>query len=138
MRSRLQSIPIYESRLTSVGASHYNLVRLALLRIKNPLRVRLNSLHSLDLLLDDETWIVVDRSISDKPMLAWLDFATETRCSLSAPLPCRINYYHTQSAIIVDKVLEVLSHTLNAKLLRLAENINPHIIPIKKPPSGGS
>lgn len=137
MRSKLLSIPIYETRLTSMDALYFNLVRLALLRISNPLRIQLISLHSLDLTLDDETWIVVDRTSNDKPILAWLDFETRSRTGLCDPVSCRVNYYHTQSLIIVDKVLKVLHYTLNAGLLNLGKNNNPCIIPIKKPPCGG-
>ncbi|MDH5178551.1 MAG: hypothetical protein OEZ39_15850 [Gammaproteobacteria bacterium] len=128
MRSRLRSFPVYETRITSIDSKYYNPVRLALSRLANPLRIKLPSLHTLDVLLDNETWIVVDRSTGDKPMLAWLDFDYASRLSLHKPIICRINHYHTQSAIIVDKVLELLRSTLRSKLQQSRHTTSNRII----------
>lgn len=131
MNSRIHSLPVYETRLTRMEALYFNVVRLALSRLNDPMRIRLTSLHTLDLLLDDDAWIVVDRTSNDKPVLAWLDFETRNRMSLCAAIPCRVNYYHSQSTIIVDKIKETLYYVLNTRLLNLGENGPSKIIPIR-------
>jgi len=102
-----------------MDALHYNAVRISLSRFGNPLSLHLASLPGMDILLDDETWIVTDRSVRDKPLLAWLDFNTSNRESLFATVPCKINLYRPHSSFMIDKVLEQLYFTLNGKLSRL-------------------
>ena len=103
-----------------MDALYYNAVRLALLRINNPLSLHLASLPGMDIVVDDETWIVSDRSVNDKPLLAWLDFNTRDRNSLITTIPCRINLYRPHSTFMIDKVLEQLYFTINSKLSRQA------------------
>ena len=133
MRYRLENIPIYETDSINIDADYYNLVRLSLLRLHNPLRVRLSQLRTIDLLLDDETWIAVDRTQKDKPVIAFLDFATLNRDELTAPVLCTVNYYNAQATIMTDHIFEATSRLLNKKLLQLANESGHEILKIKRP-----
>lgn len=65
-RSRLDEIPILRSAATTVPAVRYNRVRLALRRLENPLRLELPRLRSLDMILEDEAWALVDRGLGPR------------------------------------------------------------------------
>ena len=65
MRSRLNDIPILKSTQYRMEAVYYNRVHLALKRIGNPLRIELINLRGLDIVIEDDAWICVDRAIGD-------------------------------------------------------------------------
>ncbi len=113
-RSRLDDIPALRSVPYAMEARLYNQVRLALRRLDNPLRVLLKGLRSLDFLLEDEAWAVVDRSLNDVPVLAWRDFAR--RQDLHSPIPCRLHYYHAHADVILHKALAALESALAERL----------------------
>lgn len=115
MKSYLDDIPVYESSQTSISAEHFNLVQIALKRLGSPIRLKLPKLRTLDFLIDEETWIIVDRSLNDIPVMAWLDFETKGR-SLHAPLPCQLNTYHAHANIIQPRVIEAMTLLLGEKL----------------------
>jgi len=118
MRSRLEDIPVFSTKSTLVDAACFNRVRLALLRIGNPLRMQLAGLRELDIQLEDDAWICVDRTLNDIPVIAWLDFACHERTALHEPIACTLNMYHAHAGMITDQVLEVMS-------VQLAERLRP-------------
>jgi hypothetical protein len=97
-----------------VAAENFNRVRLALSRLENPLRVALPGLRTLDFMLEDEVWAVVDRDLNDIPVLAWTDF--EHRSALHLPVRCILRYYHAHADVILDKALLRLDEILAARL----------------------
>jgi hypothetical protein len=105
MKSSLTDIPVFESRQTSVPAEVFNIVRIASKRLKVPLHISLPKLRTLELVLDDETWIVVDNNLNDIPVMAWLDFQTKGR-ALHEAVMCRLNLYHIHADLIHDRVME--------------------------------
>ena len=113
-RSRLDDIPALRSVPYAMEARLYNQVRLALRRLDNPLRVLLKGLRSLDFILEDEAWAVVDRSLNDVPVLAWRDFAR--REDLHSPVPCRLHYYHAHADVVLHKALAALEAALAERL----------------------
>lgn len=118
MKSRLDDIPVFERRHCELGAEHYNLVQVALKRLGAPLRLELPKLRTLDLTLERDAWVVVDRSLNDIPILAWVDFETHGRSDLSQPVRCEQRTYHTHALVIVDKVLEAMHLLLGEHLSR--------------------
>ena len=120
MKSYLTDIPVYETLKTAVSAEHFNLVQIALKRLGSPIRLELPRLRTLDFLLDQETWIIVVRSLNDIPVMAWLDFETKDR-GLHEPLNCTLNLYHAHANIIHTRVIEAMTlllgeqHTDNEK-----------------------
>jgi len=121
MKSYLADIPVYERLQTTVSAEHFNLVKIALKRLGSPIRLELPKLRTLDFLLDEETWIIVDRSLNDIPVMAWLDFETKNR-SLHEPLNCTLNLYHAHANIIKPRVIEAMTLLLGEQLAGLEKN----------------
>lgn len=115
MKSYLDDIPVYESIQSSVSAEHFNLVQIALKRLGNPIRLELPKMRTLDFLLDEETWIIIDRSLNDIPVMAWLDFKAKDR-GLHEPLNCTLNLYHAHANIIHPRVIEAMTLLLGEQL----------------------
>ena len=105
MKTSLTDIPIYESCQTTIPAEIFNLTRIALKRLNPSLHINLPKLRSLELIIDEETWIVVDSRLNDIPVMAWLDFQTRDR-ALHEAVTCQLNLYHVHAKLIHDRVLE--------------------------------
>jgi hypothetical protein len=131
MKSYLDDIPVYSSSESSVSAEHYNLAQIALKRLGSPIRLELPKLRTLDFLLDEETWIIVDRSLNDIPVMAWLDFETKDR-SLHAPLACTLNTYHAHANIIQPRVIEAMTLLLGEKLAELENDSGSSVSQLPK------
>jgi hypothetical protein len=116
MKTRLLQIPRYSSSEYELPAGLFNRVRLALLRLENPIRFSIPNLRHLDLYLDDEVWAVLDESLNDVPIMAWLDFRVEGRSSLHRPIPCTLYTYHCHAEVIEHHVLESLHDVLELRL----------------------
>jgi hypothetical protein len=119
MRIDLADLPRYSSADQEMDAALYNRVRIALRRLGNPLRFPLPLLRHLDMILDEETWIVVDASLNDMPVMAWLEFHAEHREALHTPIPCRLYTYHCHADVIRPQVLETVAD-------ELARRLEPH------------
>ena len=116
MYNRHNDVPVYESRHSEVDAHCYNQVRLALTRLQPELRLSLPGLKHLDLILQQDAWIVVDRVLNDVPIIAWSDFDTKHRTGLHMPVNCRLRFYHAYGGIIVQKALIVMQEILQERL----------------------
>ena len=103
MKTRLNEVPSLREVPAVVQPSHYNTVRLALIRLGKPLRIELEGLRHLDMLLDDEAWVCVDRMLNDLPVVAWTDFQNDSRSSLNEPAKCQLRLFHAHAG--VDKVV---------------------------------
>jgi len=100
---------------TAVDAKYFNRVRIALKRLENPIRYAVPGLRSLDLLVGDEVWVCVDRSLNDLPVVAWTDFDVN-RGSLHEPVPCKVRYYHAYAAAVMRRSLDALEEYLDERL----------------------
>jgi len=118
MKSYLTDIPVYKTLKTAVSAEHFNLVQIALKRLDSPIRLELPKLRTLDFMLDQETWIIVDRSLNDIPVMAWLDFEKKDR-GLHEPLNCTLNLYHAHANIIHPRVIEAMTLLLGERLANI-------------------
>ena len=116
-RSRLDELPILKSRPASVDAERYNRVRLALHRLENPLRIELPELRSLDFILEDDMWAIVDRDFNDIAVVAWTDF--EHRSSLHQPVHCTMRYYHAHADAVIETALQKIDEILGVRLLTI-------------------
>ena len=125
MKSRLSDVPILKSTPTFIEAMYYNRVRIGLSRIDNPLRIELINLRGLDIVIDDEAWVCVDRTLNDLPIFAWTDFEYSARKSLFEPIACRLRFYHNHADLICGTVLDLINRNLDARLSRLQEKNKP-------------
>ena len=115
-RSRLNDLPTLKTRPTTVTADSYNRVRLALRRLENPLRIELPKLRSLDFVLEDEMWAIIDRDLNDIPIVAWTDF--EHRTALHEPVHCTLRYYHAHADVVMGKALRQLDEVLTTRMMK--------------------
>jgi len=113
-RSRINDLPILSSRTTTVSAERYNEIRLALRRLENPLRIQLPKLRTLDFILEDELWAIVDRDLNDMPVAVWTDF--EHRSTLHQPVSCTLRHYHAHADVVIDKAWDILDEILKERL----------------------
>lgn len=114
--TRHQEVPVYEHRATSVEANCFNRVALELKRGGQELRLPLPSLHNLDLILQPDAWIVVDRGLNDVPLFAWTDFRVDPEHRLHRPVPCRLRLFHAQAGLLLRRVLDELARQCDARV----------------------
>ena len=112
MYTRHDEVPVFEYRSCQMDAAIYNHVQLALKRIGEALRLSIPGLKTLELILQDDAWIVVDRAFNDVPIVAWADFDTHARCALHEPVPCRIRLFHANGGMVLKRVLEAMDAQL--------------------------
>jgi hypothetical protein len=118
MELRIDNIPTLHTEITRIDAQLYNRIRLGLLRTALPLRLPLTGLRGMDIMLDHNTWICIDRTFYDLPVLAWSDFQPGDRRSLQDPVRCQLHYYHVHADFIVDTVLRAVATALRARAAR--------------------
>lgn len=116
MRSRIDEVPALWVMRGSVEAADYNRIRLALLRLGEPLRLPMRHLRGLDVVLGKEAWVCVDRTLDDLPVIAWTRFAVAGRNDLQAPVECELRYYHAQAGMILAQVREEVTVQLTERL----------------------
>jgi len=109
MKSILDNLPCYSRYRAKIEAPVYNRIKLAQIRggkgKLHTLRFQLKELRHLDLIIDDETWICVDRDQNDIPIIAWLNFQTQHRQELHKPIDCEVYSYHAYADMIEQRVL---------------------------------
>lgn len=133
MKARLDQLPVYERSYIQVSANLYNLAKIALKRLGNPLRFELPRLRTLDFVLEEDAWIVVDRSLNDIPIIAWLNFSTQHRSNLHEPIACERRSYHAHADLITDKSIEAMQLILGEQLGRLEPDSILPVTQIKRP-----
>ncbi len=112
----LEDIPVIKISPVSIAAKNYNRIRLAILRLDNPLRIPLPGLRGMDLIADKEAWVCVDRTLYDLPVLAWTAFEHQNRSTLHLPVSCQLNYYHIHANVIAETVLTTTDRVLQERL----------------------
>ncbi len=107
MYTRHLEVPILDAYPTRVEAAVYNRVRLALHRAGGQsLRAPVPGLKHLDVIVQPEAWIVVDRAFGDVPVAAWTAFEDTGRDALHTDVSCRLQT-HNQYAGMVLKAVKV-------------------------------
>lgn len=112
MMWRLKDLPAFSSAPTTVDASHFNLIRRAVMKSREPIRITLNNMPHVDMIIDEDSWVCVDRSNNDLPIVAWLEFETENRSALHTPIRCSKNYYHFAAGKVAADALEIAANYL--------------------------
>lgn len=99
-----------------IAAEDYNRVRLALMRINNPLQLELTAMKCLEIILNDQYWLCTDSCMGNRPILAWTAFEVSGRSDLSASVACELRLYHTHGGLVMGEVLENLGKLLQQQL----------------------
>jgi hypothetical protein len=116
MNSTFNGIPVLKAIPTYIEAAYYNRVRIALNRVNNPLRLALSNLQGLDIVLQDDIWLCVDRSMNDLPILAWTDFNTRSRNSILESVPCQLRFFHSHADLVCGSVLGMAERQIEEQL----------------------
>jgi hypothetical protein len=132
MYTRLDEIPVFEYRDGEIPAIYFNHVQVALKRLGDSICMDIPKLKHLDLILQKDAWIIVDRVQNDIPVAAWTDFETEHRNSLHAPIKCRIRLYHANAPMILDRTLEAMELILGEELANQTPEDKSDVLPFNK------
>ena len=115
-----------------VDARYWNAAQTALKRLEEPIRFKVPTLNHLDLIVQKDAWIVVDRVLHDIPVVAWTDFQTEGRDSLHEPIPCEIRIYHFAARMILNTTLDAMEVILGQYLTERDNGKVTTVLPFKK------
>jgi hypothetical protein len=110
----LRDIPAMRSIPCTLDAALYNHVRLALLRIGNPLELELGSI-AIDVMLENACWIGYYSYQTSLPLIAWNDFE-QNRSALDAPVRCTMHLYHQHSWLQMPNILAAMDEELRMRL----------------------
>jgi hypothetical protein len=112
--NRVRDVPAIRSMPYTLDAALYNHVRLALLRIGNPLEVELEKL-GIDMVLEKTCWIGYHCQQLSLPLIGWDEFDTR-RSALNTPVACIMHLYHQHSWLQMPKILLALDKELQLRL----------------------
>ncbi|MDH5228962.1 MAG: hypothetical protein OEZ58_12625 [Gammaproteobacteria bacterium] len=116
MHKLLEGLPRYSSEDSEIEAALFNEVKLAMLRLEDRYQFQLPGLRTLEMIIDKDSWICIDRSLNNMPVFAWTEFQTQNRTSLHEPIACKLFYYHQHAERIVDKVKQEIHNLFDKKL----------------------
>ncbi len=132
MYTRHNEVQQLRSENTEVQAIYYNHVQTALKRLDNQIRFKIPTLKHLDLILQNDAWVVVDTVLNDMPIIAWSDFNIEHRETLHQPVKCEIRFYHFAADKIMDKTLEAMELVLGEKMADDLPDEVSHVLDFKR------
>ncbi len=116
MYTRHEEVPVFEYRDGVIDALYYNTVQTAFKRLGKEIRLNIPQMKTLDLILQRDAWIVVDRALGDVPIIAWVNFDTERRVALHTPIHCQLRLFHAHGGVIIKRVLEAMELFLGERL----------------------
>lgn len=116
MYIRHREIPALSTWPDAIAAAHYNIVHRALKRAPGAIRLVLPGLKTLDLILQDDAWIIVDRAFNDVPVAAWMDFKVDSDRAIHDPVPCELRYFHGHAGMVTKQVLDIMDERLTELL----------------------
>ena len=114
--TRHNEVLILDSKPGDVEARYFNIVHTAMKRISKHWRTRIPGLNHLDLILQDDAWIIVDRVLNDMPVAAWTNFETGGRDNLNEPIPCEIRIYHFAARAVLQTTLDKMEQIVRDSL----------------------
>jgi len=132
MYSRLENMPVYESYPTEVNAVHFNHVQHAINKLGDSIRLSIPRMIHLDLILEKQAWIIVDRVLNDVPIAAWTDFQTAHRDNIHQPIKCTQKLYHVHAHLVLDRSLEAMELILGELLPEGDIGSPATVLPINK------
>lgn len=99
-----------------IEAACYNRVRLALLRLGNPLQVALKQHRGLQVIVHDDNWLVIDSFADDQWVMAWREFKIHARDNLHESIACKLWLYHHCAGLIMRSALDDLHQVIQQRL----------------------
>jgi len=138
MYTRHDEVQEIGSRAGKVDAIYYNHVQTALKRLRDnqqadtQIRLAIPELKHLDLILQKDAWIIVDRVLNDFPIAAWTHFQTDHRDSLHEPILCEIHLFHYAASMILKRTLEAMEVLLGEALKEQLSEQKSGVLPFRK------
>lgn len=130
--TRHNEVPVLHTREGKMEAMYYNHVQTALKKLGPQIRLRIPTLKHLELVIQQDAWIVVDLALSEFPILCWTHFETNHRENLHEPITCEVRYFHYGASMIYNKTIEGMELMLGELLQDdLPDNLSD-ILPFKK------
>ena len=129
--NRHNEVPAYATYDSEIPANYYNHVQIALKRLEETIRLSIPKLWHLDLILQKDAWIIVDRSLNDLPIAAWTDFEVKDRENIHEPIHCQIRTFHAYARAMLNRTLEAMEMLLGEKLNEAIEDKESNIIEFK-------
>lgn len=130
--TRHNEVLILDRRPGNVDAHYFNQAQTALKRIGQQMRFKIPTLNHLDLIVQDDAWIIVDRVLNDVPVVAWTDFHTDGRDSLHEPVACEIRLYHFAARMVLKTTLDAMEDILGQSLTEKYNDKPEKVLPFKK------
>lgn len=130
--TRQNEVLILSSRRGNVDAHFFNQAQTALKRIGQQIRFKIPTLNHLDLIVQEDAWIVVDRVLNDIPIVAWADFQIEGRDNLHQPISCEVRLYHFAARMILKTTLDAMEDILGQSLAEQDSDKTEKVLPFKK------
>jgi len=109
---RLIDLPVYSATPTAITAEQFNLIRRAVINSSQPIRIPLNNLTHVDIIIDKDSWVCVDNSNNDSPIVAWVNFESQHRDAIHTPIGCTKNYYHFAAGKVSATALQTATNYL--------------------------
>ncbi|HEY9164279.1 MAG TPA: hypothetical protein VIN57_06680 [Magnetovibrio sp.] len=116
MYTRHNEVPTLSTWPDKIAAAHYNVVHRALIHRPQGIRLSLPGLKTLELILQQDAWIIVDRAFNDIPVAAWTNIVADRNRALSDPVSCELRFFHGHAAMITKQVLNLMDQLLSEQL----------------------
>ena len=129
--TRHNEILILDSKPGQVEAHYFNVAQTALKRLGKRWRLRIPKLSHLDLIVQEDAWIVVDRVLNDMPVAAWIGFQTEGRDNLHEPVSCEIRIYHFAARIVLQPTLDAMEEHLRQSLAQQQNKMSGDVMALR-------
>jgi len=130
--TRHNDILILDRRPGSIDAHYFNQAQTALKRIGKQIRFKIPTLNHLDLIVQEDAWIVVDRVLDEVPVVAWTDFQTKDRDNLHEPINCEVRLYHFAARMILKTTLDAMEEILGQSVVEQDNDKPEKVLPFKK------
>jgi hypothetical protein len=130
--TRHDEVLILDRRPGSVDANYFNQAQTGLKRIGHQIRFKIPTLNHLDLIVQEDAWIVVDRVLNDVPVVAWTDFQSEGRDNLHQPISCEVRLYHFAARMVLKTTLDSMEEILGQTLAEQDNDKPEKVLSFKK------
>ncbi|TNF32851.1 MAG: hypothetical protein EP315_09100 [Gammaproteobacteria bacterium] len=130
--TRHNEVLILDSKPGEVDAHYFNVVQIALKRMGEQIRIKIPTLNHLDLIVQEDAWIVVDRVLHDMPVACWTAFQIEGRDNLHEPISCEVRIYHFAARAILQKTLDAMKDFLRESFAEQYNDKGAKVVPLKK------
>ena len=138
--TRHNEVLILDRRPGKIEAHYFNQAQTAMKRLNmssgkqngKQIRFKIPTLNHLDLIVQEDSWIIVDRVLNDIPVVAWTDFQTEDRDNLHEPINCEIRLYHFAARMVLQTTLDAMEEILGQSVAEQDNDKSEKVLPFKK------